>query len=94
MEKFELDPSKLCGLSTDGAITMTGRTNGFTKKFLDTIGTKMVVVNYCIIDPENVCTKVLGFTDVMKDVIQCVNYIRARGLNHRQFKSFFRRTGL
>jgi len=88
MEKFQLDPSKLCGLTTDGAPSMTGRTNGFAKKFLDTIGSQGVVVNHCIVHQENLCTKVLGFTDVMKDVVQCVNYIRAGGLNHRQFKAF------
>ena len=33
VEKFELNPAKLCGLATDGAPSMTGKTNGFTKKF-------------------------------------------------------------
>ena len=32
LEKFELNPAKLCGLTTDGAPSMTGRTNG-SKKF-------------------------------------------------------------
>ena len=31
VEKLELSPAKLCGLSTDGALFMTGRTNGFPK---------------------------------------------------------------
>ena len=88
MDKFNLDPAKLCGLTTDGAPSMTGKNNGFTKKFLDTIGSQDVVVSHCIIHQENLCTKVLGFADVMKDVVQCVNYIRSRGLNHRQFKAF------
>ena len=26
--KFELNPAKLCGLTTDGAPSMTGRANG------------------------------------------------------------------
>ena len=34
------------------------------------------------------CSKVLGFGEVMKNVVSCVNYIRSRRLNHRQFKSF------
>ena len=67
---------------------MTGKIKGFTKKFLDSIGSKGVVVNHCIIHQDNLCTKVLGFADVMKDVVTCVNYIRSRGLNHRQFKAF------
>ncbi|XP_029652575.1 general transcription factor II-I repeat domain-containing protein 2A-like [Octopus sinensis] len=88
MEKSQLDPSKLCGLTIDGEPSMTGGTNGFTKKFLDTIGSQEIVVNHCIIQQERLCTKVLDFTGVMTSVVQCVNYIRARGLNHRQFKSF------
>ena len=32
-EKFQLDPFNLCGLATDGAPSMTCRTNGFTKNF-------------------------------------------------------------
>ena len=32
-KKFELNTGKLCGVATDGAPSMTGRTNGFTKKF-------------------------------------------------------------
>ncbi|CAM1324002.1 Uncharacterised protein r2_g3265 [Pycnogonum litorale] len=90
MEKFQLDPFKLCGLTTDGAPSMTGRIKGFANKFFNTIGSQGVVVNHCIIHQENLCTKVLGFTDVMKDVVQCVNYIRVRGLNHRQFNAFLK----
>ncbi|XP_067931084.1 general transcription factor II-I repeat domain-containing protein 2B-like [Watersipora subatra] len=88
MDKFELNPSRLAGLTTDGVPSMTGKINGFTNKFLDAIGSPGVVVNHCIIHQENLCTKILGFTDVMKSVVKCVNYIRARGLNHRHFKAF------
>ena len=37
-EKFELNTAKLCGVTTDGALFMTGRTNGFTQKFLNAVG--------------------------------------------------------
>ena len=88
VEKFELNPAKLCGVTTDGAPSMTGRINGFTKKFLNAVGEQDVVVSHCIIHQENLCTKVLDFAEVMRNVVQCVNYIRAQGLNHRQFKAF------
>ena len=32
-EKFELDHTKVCALTTDGAPSMTGRTNGLTNNF-------------------------------------------------------------
>ena len=81
--KFELNPAQLCGVTTDGAPSMTGRTNGFTKKFLNAVGAEDVVVSQCIFHQENLCTKIVGFAEVMGNVGQCANYIRARGFNHR-----------
>ena len=88
VEKFVLNPAKLCGLTMDGAPSMTGRANGFTNKFQDAVGAQDVVVCQCIIHQDKLCTKVLTFAEVMKNVVQCVNYIRVQGLNHRQFKVF------
>ena len=80
--------NKLCGLTTDGAPFMTGRTNGLTKKFLHADGAQELVVSHCIIHQENLCTNVLAFAQVMKKVVQCVNCIMARRLNHRKLKAF------
>ena len=88
MNKFEIDSSKLIGVTTDGAPSMVGKNNGFVKRFLDVIQTENVLVSHCIIHQESLCSKVLGFGEVIKNVVSCVNYIRSRGLNHRQFKSF------
>ena len=87
VEKFEPNTAKLRGVTTDGAPSMTGKTNGSTKKFLNAVGAQDVVVNHCIIHQESSCTKIVGFAEVMRNVVQCVNYIRARGLNHQQFKA-------
>ena len=67
---------------------MTGRTNGNTKRFLDAIRAQDVVVIRSIIHQEKLCTKVWAFPAVMKNIVQCVNFIRARRLNHWQFKAF------
>ena len=88
MNKFEIDSSKLVGITADGAPSMVGKNNGFVKRFLDVIQTENVLVSHCIIHQESLCSKVLGFGKVMKNVVSCVNFIRSRGLNHRQFKSF------
>ena len=80
VERFELNPAKLCGITTDGAPSMKSRMNGFTTKFLTAVGAQNVLVNYCIIHQENLCTKVLDFAAVMRNIVQCLNYIRARGL--------------
>lgn len=67
MEKFQLDSSELARLTTDGAPTMTGRTNGFTKKLLDTIDSQDLGY-HCIIHQESLCIKAFDLTDVVKNV--------------------------
>ena len=52
------------------------------------VGAQDVVVSHCIIHQENLCTKVLAFAEGMKNVVLCVDYIRARKLNHWKFKAF------
>ena len=79
VEKFELNLAKLCGVIEHGAPSMTDRTNGFSKNFLNAVGAQKVV-SHCIIHQENLYTKVLHSAEVVGNVVQCVNYIRARGL--------------
>ena len=88
VEKFELNTAKLCSATADGAPSMTGRTNEFTKKIVNAVAAQDVVLSHCIIPQKNLCTKIVGFAEVMRNVVQCVNYIQARELNHRQFKAF------
>ena len=87
-EKFRLDPKKLSGLTTDGAPAMVGKHKEFCKNFLETFGSPEAALNHCIIHQENLCSKILDNIDIMKEVVPCINYIRNRGLNHRQFKLF------
>ena len=69
VEKFELNAAKLCGVTTDGAPSMTDKSNGFTKKFLKAVGAQDVVLSHCIIHQENLCTKIVGFAEVMKNIV-------------------------
>lgn len=88
MWNFQLN----CGLASDGNPSITGKTNGFTKRFPDVLCCPEVLTNHCIIHVENLCSKVLGFAEFIKYLVKCVNYIRSRGLNHRLFKAFLLET--
>ena len=77
MKKFEIDSSKLVGITTNGAPSMVGKNNEFVKRFLDVIQSKDVLVSHCIIHQENLCSKELDFSEVMKNVVSRVNYIRS-----------------
>ena len=83
-EKLKIDPKKLCGITTDGGAAITGKIKGFTKLFMDELGVKKsdIVVNHCIIHQENLCSKVLGCEGIVKKVVQSVNFIHSRALNH------------
>ena len=82
-------PKKLCGITTDGAAAITGIIKGFTKFFMGELGVKKsdIVINHCTINQENLSSNVLGFKDIVKKVVQSVNFIQSRALNHRQFKA-------
>ena len=47
-----------------------------------------IAVFHCIIHQQNLCAKTLNYKHVFGPVIKAVNFIRARGLNHRQFQKF------
>ena len=87
-ERFRLDPKKLSGLTTDGAPAMVGKHKRICKNILEAFGPQNIILNHCIIHQENVCNKALDGIDIMKEVVQSVNHICCRGINHRQFKLF------
>ena len=66
VKKFELNPAKVCGLTTYGAPSMTGRPNGFTMTFLDAVGAQDVVVSHCTNHHENLCSKGLALAGIVK----------------------------
>ena len=91
-DKFGLDLSTLCGIATDGARTMSGTCIGFVSLLESSLKEKNVSDNiaifHCIILQQNLCANSLKFKHIMDPVIKAVNFIRARGLHHRQFLNF------
>ena len=90
MNDIGLKPEKLCGMTTDGAPSMVGRTNGVVslmeKVRQDAGATAKLFRSHCIIHQENLCGKSVKMQNVMSVVVKTVNFVRVRGLNHRQFQ--------
>jgi hypothetical protein len=90
LQHFNLSLSNLQGVVTDGARAMVGKNKGFVallRKVLELEG-KDFVQYHCLIHHENSCAKTIGFENIMKVIVTLVNFMRARGLNHRQFQEF------
>ncbi|CAK1585602.1 unnamed protein product [Parnassius mnemosyne] len=89
----DLDLSKLPGVATDGAPSMIGVNSGLVtllKRHLQekNINAEDRMQFHCIIHKEALCSKKIEFQNFMKVVVSTVNFIKSRGLNHRQFKQF------
>jgi len=83
---------KLVGLTTDGAPAMCGHRSGLVarmrERMLEENVTDELTGYHCIIDKASLCGKALKMEHVMSTITRAVNFIRAKGLNHRQFKAF------
>ncbi|KAI6655301.1 General transcription factor II-I repeat domain-containing protein 2A-like [Oopsacas minuta] len=55
--------------------------------------TSLVTAYHCIIHQEQLCAKILDMKHVMENVVNTVNFIKSKGLNHRQFQAFLTEVG-
>ena len=91
VEENSLDLSKLSAVITDGAPAMIGSRGGFTsllKQHLTEKKLPLPITLHCIIHQENLAAKSIGMENVLNTVKKVVNYLRTKGLKHRQFKQF------
>ncbi|UYV80633.1 hypothetical protein LAZ67_19001160 [Cordylochernes scorpioides] len=82
----------VCPGTTDGAPSMTGKTNGFVallrKKLSEISDGSNIHHTHCLIHQEVLCTKVIKMENVLTPIKKFINFIRSRGLNQRQFSLF------
>lgn len=90
MAKFNIGPEKITAFTTDGAPAMLGKRNGavaLLKHALKNEGVAEDIFSYhCIVHQQALFAKFKCLNDVMANVIEVVNYIRACARNHLNFK--------
>ena len=87
---MELSWQKMVSATTDGCPSLTGKNVGLLKRLSDRVGEvdctrELILFLHCIIHQKVLCKKVLDMKHVVDPVVKVVNFIKARGLNHRQF---------
>lgn len=96
IERMKLPWSKLASVTTDGSPNLTGKNVGLLKRIQDKVKEEStdqeVIFLHCIIHQQSLCKSVLQLNHVVDPVVKLVNFIRARGLNHRQFITFLEET--
>lgn len=96
MKRFSLSMKNLSAIITDGAPAMIGKNEGLVKMIKNeaiVAGNTVLMAYHCIVHQGNLCGKVLKMENVLGVVIKTINFIRAKGLNHRQFQEFLKAMG-
>ena len=84
----DIKTTHLVSVATDGAPSMTGAHRGFVALLQKSLNRKLLSF-HCILHQEALCAQTFPpeCTEVMNVVIQIVNKIMAKGLNHRRFRA-------
>ena len=80
----------------DGSPNLTGKSVGLLKRIQDKVKEENPIQDliflHCFIHQESLCKSVLQLNHVVNPVVKLVNFIRARGLQHRRFLMFLEET--
>ena len=78
---------------SDGAPVMLGQKSGFSS--LVKANAPHIIVTHCVLHRHALATKTLPpkLAEVLKTVVECVNYVRNSALNHRIFKELCNEMG-
>ena len=87
LDKFNIDRKNIYSITTDGAPALTGKHNGFITLFKESVDHE-ILSYHCLIHQQQLCAQKLNMKHLMTDFVKTVNFVRSRGLNHREFKAF------
>uniref|UniRef100_A0A287DDH4 General transcription factor II-I repeat domain-containing protein 2B n=1 Tax=Ictidomys tridecemlineatus TaxID=43179 RepID=A0A287DDH4_ICTTR len=89
LKKFNIDWSKLVSVASTGTPAMVDANSGLVTKLKSKVATLCKGSDLksirCIIHPESVCAQKLKMDHVMDVVVDSVNWVCSRGLNHGKF---------
>ncbi|XP_039175589.1 SCAN domain-containing protein 3-like [Crotalus tigris] len=85
LKEHNISWGKVCGVCTDGAPAMLGCRSGFQRLVRNE--SPKVIGTHCMIHRQILATKMLPqeLREVMKSIINCVNFVKASSLNTRLF---------
>ena len=92
LDKFNIDRKNFYLITTDGAPALTGKHDGFITLFKESVDHE-ILSYHCLIHQQQLCAQKLNLKHLMTDFVKVVNFIRSRGLNHREFKAFLDEVG-
>ncbi|KAI5150109.1 hypothetical protein ENBRE01_1306 [Enteropsectra breve] len=91
LKKHDLKWNQLKSITTDGGKNVSGTGIGLIGHIFracEEANCNRPLVIHCIIHQQALCGKYLNMASVIEPVVATVNFIRARGLNHREFRNF------
>ena len=90
--RTRLEWNKMASVTIDGARALTGKNVELLKLMNDKIKAEhpghALTPLHCVIHQGSLCEGALNIKHVTDSIVNVINLIRARGLNHRQFKAF------
>ena len=92
LDKFNIDRKNIYLITTDGAPALTSKHNVFISLFKESLDHE-ILGYHCLIHQQQLCAQNLNMKHLMTDLVKAVNFIRSRGLNHREFKAFLDEVG-
>ena len=87
LDKFNIDRKNIYSITTVGAPALTGKHNVFNTLFKKSVDHE-ILSYHCLIHQQQIFAQKLNMKHLITDLVMAINFIRSRGLNHREFKAF------